>query len=61
MEAFDEMQLLYSKSNDFERHLSRSYLLEHGVNATKIVKEINAQNGLVKGLNGNGKTAEKKA
>ena len=35
MEAFDEMQLLYSKSNDFERHLSRSYLLEHGVHATQ--------------------------
>jgi hypothetical protein len=61
MEAFDEMQLLYSKSNDFERHLSRSYLLEHGVNATKIVKQINDQNGLVKGLNGNGKTVDKKA
>jgi len=41
MEAFDEMQLLYSKSNDFERHLSRSYLLEHGVHATKIAKELN--------------------
>lgn len=45
LEAFDEMQLLYSKSNDFERHLSRSYLLEHGVNATKIIKEINNGNG----------------
>ena len=33
MEAYDEMQLLYNKSNDFERHLSRSYLLEHGVSA----------------------------
>jgi len=41
MEAFDEMQLLYSKSNDFERYLSRSYLLEHGVHATKIAKELN--------------------
>ena len=40
MEAFDEMQLLYNKSSDFERHLSRSYLLEHGVSATKIVKEL---------------------
>ncbi len=55
MESFDEMQLLYSKSNDFERHLSRSYLLEHGVNATKIVKQINAQNGSAKGLNGGAK------
>jgi hypothetical protein len=53
MESFDEMQLLYSKSNDFEKHLSRSYLLEHGVNATKIIKEINGQNGMVKGLNNN--------
>jgi hypothetical protein len=25
MESFDEMQLLYSKSSDFERHLSRSF------------------------------------
>ena len=55
MEAFDEMQLLYVKSNDFEKHLSRSYLLEHGVNATNVIKEINGQNGMVKGINGNGK------
>ena len=48
MEAFDEMSLLYSKSNDFERHLSRSYLLEHGVAATQIIKE----------LSGNGNGAE---
>jgi hypothetical protein len=41
MEAYDEMQLLYNKSSDFERHLSRSYLLEHGVAATQIIKEIN--------------------
>jgi hypothetical protein len=41
MEAFDEMQSLYSKSNDFERHLSRSYLLEHGIHAPKIIKELN--------------------
>ena len=39
MEAYDEMQLLYNKSSDFERHLSRSYLLEHGVSATQIIKE----------------------
>jgi len=45
MEAFDEMQLLYSKSNDFERYLSRSFLLEHGVHATDIIKEINLNNG----------------
>jgi len=40
LEAYDEMQLLYSKSNDFERHLSRSYLLEHGVAAGQLIKEI---------------------
>jgi hypothetical protein len=40
LEAYDEMQLLYSKSNDFERHLSRSYLLEHGVAAGQVIKEI---------------------
>ena len=41
LEAFDEMQLLYSKSSDFERGLSRSYLLEHGTSATKVIEEIN--------------------
>jgi len=40
MEAFDEMQLLYSKSSDFERFLSRSFLLEHGVYASKIIKAV---------------------
>jgi hypothetical protein len=44
LEAFDEMQLLYSKSNDFERHLSRSYLLEHGVAAGQVIKAINNNN-----------------
>jgi len=44
MEAFDEMQLLYNKSNDFERHLSRSYLIEHGVTATQVIREINNAN-----------------
>ncbi|MGD6851680.1 MAG: hypothetical protein ACQCN6_06435, partial [Candidatus Bathyarchaeia archaeon] len=44
-EAFDEMQNLYSKSNDFERYLSRSFLLEHGVHATNIIKKINLENG----------------
>jgi hypothetical protein len=43
MEAWDEMQLLYSKSNDFERHLARSYLLEHGVAATQVIREINGE------------------
>ena len=41
MESFDEMQLLYSKSSDFERHLSRSFLLEHGVHASNVIKTIN--------------------
>jgi hypothetical protein len=55
MEAFDEMQLLYSKSNDFERYLSRSFLLEHGVHATDIIKEINLNNGYgTTALNGGG-------
>ena len=44
MEAFDEMQLLYSKSSDFERYLSRSFLLEHGVHASNIIKELNHKN-----------------
>lgn len=41
MESFDEMQLLYSKSSDFERYLSRSFLLEHGVYSSNIIKTIN--------------------
>ncbi len=45
MEAYDEMQLLYNKSSDFERHLSRSYLLEHGVTAKQIIKNLNGNNG----------------
>ncbi len=58
MEAYDEMQLLYSKSTDFERHLSRSYLLEHGVAATQIVKELSG-NGGETATNGNGKNSKK--
>ena len=50
MEAYDEMQLLYSKSSDFERYLSRSYLLEHGVHANNIIRDINRNSG----INGNG-------
>ncbi len=53
MEAFDEMQLLYSKSSEFERYLSRSYLLEHGVHAPQIVKEINGDNGMIANLKNN--------
>jgi hypothetical protein len=45
MEAFDEMQLLYTKSNDFERHLSRSYLIEHGIGATHVVNGLNQNSG----------------
>jgi len=41
MEAYDEMQLLYNKSSDFERHLSRSFLIEHGVAAGQIIREFN--------------------
>ncbi len=55
MESFDEMQLLYSKSNDFERYLSRSYLLEHGVHATNIIKEINQSSGYVPVVNNSNK------
>jgi hypothetical protein len=44
MEAFDEMQLLYNKSNAFERHLSRSYLIEHGVAAVPLINDINHNN-----------------
>lgn len=44
MEAFDEMQFLYNKSNDFERYLSRSYLLEHGVHASNIIRDLNHNN-----------------
>jgi len=53
MEAYDEMQLLYSKSSDFERYLSRSYLLEHGVHATNLIREINRDSGIY--ANGNKK------
>jgi hypothetical protein len=44
MESYDEMQLLYSKSSDFERFLSRSFLLEHGVHASNIIKALNNGN-----------------
>jgi len=41
MEAYDEMQLLYNKSSDFERHLSRSFLIEHGVAAGQVIRDFN--------------------
>jgi hypothetical protein len=56
MEAYDEMQLLYNKSSDFERHLSRSYLLEHGVAAAQIIRELNHNNVLGKNNNQNKKS-----
>ena len=59
MEAFDEMALLYSKSTDFERHLSRSYLLEHGVAATQIVKELSGNGNNTETTNNNGKNNKK--
>jgi hypothetical protein len=55
MEAFDEMQLLYSKSSDFERHLSRSFLIEHSVSAGQIIKTINQENGYNGNSNGQNK------
>jgi hypothetical protein len=58
MEAFDEMSLLYSKSTDFERHLSRSYLLEHGVAATQIIKDITGNGNGAENTN-NGKNNKK--
>ena len=59
MEAYDEMSLLYSKSNDFERHLSRSYLLEHGVAATQIIKDINGNGNGAETANSNSKNNKK--
>ena len=52
LEVYDEMQLLYSKSNSFERNLSRSYLLEQGVSARDFVLELN-HNGSNKNINNN--------
>jgi hypothetical protein len=59
MESYDEMQNLYSKSSDFERHLSRSYLLEHGVSAVQLIREINGAEG-VNAVNGNSNGSKKK-
>jgi hypothetical protein len=44
LEAYDEMQLLWSKSSDFERHLSRSLLIEHGISAKQVIDEIKNNN-----------------
>jgi len=51
LESYDEMQLLYSKSSDFERYLSRSFLLEHGVHASQIIKEIDGNHANNNGNN----------
>jgi len=48
LEAYDEMQLLYSKSNDFERHLSRSLLIEHGISAKQIIDGLKNNNNQAK-------------
>jgi transcriptional regulator len=48
LEAYDEMQLLYSKSNDFERRLSRSLLIEHGVSAKQIIDGLKNNNNQTK-------------
>ena len=49
LEAFDEMELLYKKANNFEKNFSRSYLIEHGVNAVHFIEDIknNKKNGKV--------------
>ena len=60
MEAFDEMQLLFSKSSEFERHLSRSFLLEHGVHASNIIRELNHNNGQIAQPQGNNNNNNKK-
>ena len=44
LESFDEMQLLYSKANDFEKNFARSYLLEHGMSAKQLIEEIKNNN-----------------
>jgi hypothetical protein len=44
LESFDEMQLLYSKANNFEKNFSRSYLLEHGISAKQLIEDINNNN-----------------
>ncbi len=55
LEAFDEMQLLYSKSNNFERNLSRSYLLEHGVSSVEVIDEIKYRLAKLSEINNNDK------
>ncbi len=52
LEAYDEMKLLYTKSNDFERYLSRSFLIEHGVMARDLIQSLDGS-GWNNGNNGN--------
>jgi hypothetical protein len=44
LESFDEMRLLYSKANEFEKNFARSYLLEHGISAKQLIEEIENNN-----------------
>lgn len=41
LETYDEMQALYIKSTEFEKQLSRSFLIEHGINIENIIDKIN--------------------
>ena len=51
MEAFDEMQLLYANPATSKDISPASFLLEHGVHASQIIKELNHSNGQIANLN----------
>jgi len=38
LESYEEMQLLYNKSTDLERQLSRSFLIEHGITPADVIE-----------------------
>jgi len=40
LESYEEMELLYSKASDFEKHLSSSFMIEHGVPPEEIIKDF---------------------
>jgi len=40
LESYEGMKLLFDKASDFERQLSRSFLVEHGVTAEELIDEI---------------------
>jgi hypothetical protein len=40
LEAYEEMRTLYTKSTDFEKQLSRSFLIEHGLNLKNIIEKL---------------------